>query len=318
MSAVVMMLLGGGLGVGVIAVTRSLQPRPAPILEVFAATEVRGAAYGEVNSSQDTNLRGLLVSMGRRLATFLADDATLRRDLAVSGSSLDEHALNKAAWPAGVILSGWMIWSLSRVIGLRVGGLWALVAILGLAGVAFVLPDIRLRGRAQRRRSSFRHALSAYLDLVSMIMAGGGGLVTALQVAADSGDGWVFAELRAALDRARLSNRSPWSQLRLLADDFDIAELRDLTTAAELAGSEGARMIASVETRSDVLRSRIQSEIETTAESLTEQMLLPVGLLLVALFLFIGFAIFSQLGAGPPSSVLQFVDGLQMLRSFAA
>ena len=67
--------------------------------------------------------------------------------------------------------------------------------------------------------------------------------------------------------------------------------------AAALAGGEGARITESVATKSDVLRSRLQSEVEQNAESLTEQMLIPVGLLLVALFLFLGFAVFQQVGS---------------------
>ena len=134
-------------------------------------------------------------------------------------------------------------------------------------------------------------------------MTGGGGLLTALQVAADSGDGWAFSEIRAALDRARLSNRTPWSQLGVLSDRFDIPELRDLVATAELAGSEGSRVTDSVTTKADVLRARLQAEVEQTSESLTEQMLLPVGLLLVALFLFLGFAVFQQLGSDPQEQI---------------
>ena len=47
----------------------------------------------------------------------------------------------------------------------------------------------------------------------------------------------------------------------------------------------------------------MQAEVEERAESLTEQMLLPVGLLLVALFFFLGFAVFLQLSGNTQTGV---------------
>ena len=89
----------------------------------------------------------------------------------------------------------------------------------------------------------------------------------------------------------------------MLGDRFDISELRDLVSTAELAGTEGSRITESVSTKADVLRSRLQAEVEQTSESLTEQMLLPVGLLLVALFMFLGFAVFQQIGVDTQSDL---------------
>jgi Flp pilus assembly protein TadB len=223
--------------------------------------------------------------------------------LAVTGSTLEQHGLVKASSPALALIGVYVVWLLLAGLGVVVNP--ALATAIAMAGalVGFVLPDVRLRARAKGRRAAFRHALSAYLDLVTIIMSGGGGLLTALQTAADSGDGWAFAEIRASLDRARLSNRTPWSQLGVLGDRFDITELRDLVSTAELAGSEGSRVTDSVATKAEVLRARLQAEVEQTSESLTEQMLLPVGLLLVALFLFLGFAVFQQIGADTSPSL---------------
>ena len=89
----------------------------------------------------------------------------------------------------------------------------------------FVLPDALLRDEAERRRRAFRHALSAYLDLVNVLLAGGGGIETALHAAADAGDGWGFAAIRQALDRARLTNRTPWDTFGQLGDELGVDEL---------------------------------------------------------------------------------------------
>ena len=57
--------------------------------------------------------------------------------------------------------------------------------------------------------TQFEHALSSYLDLVNIVLAGGAGIESALEAAAEAGDGWVFDEIRQALVRARATRRSP-------------------------------------------------------------------------------------------------------------
>ncbi|WP_207312380.1 hypothetical protein [Lentzea alba] len=100
------------------------------------------------------------------------------------------------------------------------------VAIAAFAVVGFLLPDLKVREAARRRRSAFRHVLGAYLNLVRILLAGGAGVDSALSDAADVGAGWAFhqrtapasptVEDRADLGGARAKNldlRSP-GQLR--------------------------------------------------------------------------------------------------------
>jgi len=310
MSSVVMMFFGAGIGMGVLLLVQALRPSSQPIGDVFEAVAGQGQSYTAAQVAPSRSARDVIASLGASLALASNDEAQLRKDLAVAGSSLEQHGLVKAAGPALAILVSYVLWLVFAALGRAINPFWTTTAALGAALIAFVIPDARLRGRAKQRRLAFRHALSAYLDLVTVIMSGGGGLLTALQSAADSGDGWAFAEIRGALDRARLSNRTPWSQLAVLSDQFDISELRDLVATAELAGTEGSRITETVTTKSDVLRARLQAEVEQTSESLTEQMLIPVGLLLVALFLFLGFAVFQQIGTNTQTGIDTQIVGL--------
>lgn len=311
MSAVVMMFLGAGFGMGLLLLAQALRPSSPAIREVFDAVVAEGSGYKQTNTLMpQRTLRSVIGSIGSSLALATNDEAQLRKDLAVTDSSLEQHGLVKAGAPALALLGVYISWISLTAVGLAMSPVWATFIAIAAALVAFVVPDARLRSRARQRRVAFRHALSAYLDLVTIIMSGGGGLLTALQSAADAGDGWAFGEIRAALDRARLSNRTPWSQLGVLSDRFDIPELRDLVSTAELAGSEGSRVTDSVATKSDVLRARLQAEVEQTSEALTEQMLLPVGLLLVAFFLFLGFAVFQQIGTNAPNDLDVDVVGM--------
>jgi len=310
MSAVVMMFIGGGVGMGFLLFAQALRPQSRPIHEVFRSVSGAGASYHMDPGIGAQTTREKVANVGVHLAKLTNDEADLAKDLAVTNSTLEQHGIIKLTGPAVTIGAIYMLWAGLAAVGVVVSPFVTAVTAICAALLAFVIPDVRLRARARERRVAFRYALSAYLDLVTIIMSGGGGLLTALQSAADAGDGWAFAEIRAALDRARLSNRTPWSQLGVLSDRFDIPDLRDLVAAADLAGSEGSRITDSVATKSDVLRARLQAEVEQTSESLTEQMLIPVGLLLVALFMFLGFAVFQQVGAGSQPDLQGQVIGL--------
>jgi hypothetical protein len=78
---------------------------------------------------------------------------------------------------------------------------------LGGLGVV-VLPNVVLRSEAKRRRRDFNHALGAFLDLVAVNLAAGRGVEGALDTAAGAGQGWAFAEIRRALYRAKINQRS--------------------------------------------------------------------------------------------------------------
>lgn len=196
MTVVVMMFLGAGFGVGVLLVAAALRPEAQPIREVFRSVSQPGQVYAESVQTSGTSVRQLAISAGTGLALASNDETQLRKDLAVTGSTLEQHGLVKSATPAFSLLAVYLLWLLLAAVGLVINPLWATIIALGGALIAFVVPDVRLRARAKERRTAFRHALSAYLDLVTIIMSGGGGLLTALHSAADAGDGWAFAEIR--------------------------------------------------------------------------------------------------------------------------
>jgi hypothetical protein len=136
---------------------------------------------------------------------------------------------------------------------------------------------------------------------VTIILAGGGGLETALHTAADLGGGWPFAEIRGALNTARLTNRTPWDLFDDLGTRLGVAELRELAASARLAGDQGARIRASLAAKADSMRAAQTAAIEAEAEAATEKMLLPVVTLVVGMILFIGFGVVQAIST--PSTI---------------
>jgi Flp pilus assembly protein TadB len=163
---------------------------------------------------------------------------------------------------------------------------WASVA-LGVGG--FFVPELGVRAEAAARRRDFRHALGSYLDLVVVALAAGGGVEGALEDAAEVGDGWAFAQLRSALAAARVRRETPWAALGRLGAELGVHELVELSASAGLAGTEGAKVRASLVAKAESLRAHQLAEAEASALAATERMSLPVVLLFAGFLIFIGF-----------------------------
>ena len=109
-----------------------------------------------------------------------SDLRPLRRDLAVSGTTIERHAVAKLTFAvagAALPLLVAVAWGLAGI-PVPVGAL-AFVALLA-GGGGFFVPDLLLTRRAAQRRRDFRYSLSLFLDLVVIVLAGGGGVETAL------------------------------------------------------------------------------------------------------------------------------------------
>jgi Flp pilus assembly protein TadB len=176
-----------------------------------------------------------------------------------------------------------------QVGGVDVGFVLPLWCSLALAPIGFLLPVLQLRSKAADRRRTFRHALSAFLDVVSISLAGGRGVDSALHDAAESGHGWAFDELRRSLLEARLQGETPWTGLARLGQDLAIPELGELAASASLAGTEGARVRTSLAAKARSLRLRGLTEIEAAAQSASERMSFPIVVLMVGFIVFIAY-----------------------------
>lgn len=130
-------------------------------------------------------------------------------------------------------------------------------------GAAFaVLPYLALRREADKRRGEFRRALSCYLDLVALSMAGGRGAPQALSEAAALSDGWAHRLLSDALATARLGGTTPWHGLGELGRNIGVPELCELAGALALVGDHGARVRDTLTARAATLRRRALTDAE--------------------------------------------------------
>lgn len=216
------------------------------------------------------------------------------RDLRVVGRGADAHLAVKTLLACTGLLAPLLLQGLLTVAGMPAGFEVPLVLALVGAAAAFVAPDIEVRTKATRARAEFRAALSAFLDLVWITLAGGAGVEAALLAAADVGHGGAFGQLRRALDAAQLTRTAPWSTLRRLGEELDIAELAELAASISLAGTEGAKVRTSLAAKATALRTHLVADAEADAQAATERMALPVTLLFLGFLGFIAYPAVTQ------------------------
>ncbi len=292
MTSVVMLLLGAGVGLGLWMSLRSWQPRPVPLEQVSVILDRQGVPIGTtVDEAQLAGGQSLLASAGANLMRAIgqADKPSLAEQLRVLDKSMERHAYEKMLGATAGFALPVLTGAVMLAGGVAVSPIVLLLVGLAAAVVGFFYPDLPLAERVEDRRRAFRHAFSAYLDLVTILLAGGAGIESALEGAAESGDGWAFAKIRSALRRARLTRRTPWDAFDQLGHELGVNELIELASSVSLAGDHGARVKGSLTAKADALRATQAAELEAAAETRTEKMIVPVVVMILGLVLFIAF-----------------------------
>lgn len=279
-------LLGSGIGLGLWALAVWIVP-PKPSLN----TEL---ARFTTPPSGATSARGLAAPAIDVLRAVGLPTSAIARDLAVVERPVNDYLTEKAGLTLAGLLIPPTIAAALLTLGVDLGPRIPGIAALGLAAIGFVAPDHRIRRQAARRRADFRHALSAFLDLVVISLAGGAGVDSAVHDAAHVGHGWAFTQIQRALTTARLTRTTPWDNLRRLGRDLDIAELAELAASVSLAGTEGAKVRQSLQAKASALRTRQLTDAEAHASSDTERMSIPVMALFLGFLCFITYPAVSQ------------------------
>lgn len=292
---IVVAFFGAGIGLGAWVLLRAISPRPESLTTIHAALGRPGVTASDPSRAEPDRRTQLGTVADRLVSQFVSRTEAQAQLLELTGRTHEQHSLDKLVGAVGGLLGTALFGVALTIVGIAPPPIVLVVAAAGVAVGGFVLPDFNLRDQAERRRRAFRHALSSYLDLVNVILAGGGGIETSLHAAADAGDGWAFASIRQALDRARLTNRSPWDTFKDLGEQLGIDELRELAASVELAGSQGARIRSSLAAKADSLRGHQIAETEAAAEAATERMTIPVAVLLFGFLTFIAYPAVQQI-----------------------
>jgi Flp pilus assembly protein TadB len=218
-----------------------------------------------------------------------------RTDLALLGRSPETFLVHKLAAATAGLGSFALLGVFFAATGTAMP--WQIPAAASLAaGVGmFFFPDYDVRAEAARRRRDFTHAFVAYLQLVRLARTAGAGTNEALEYAARIGDGWPFARIAAALEDARTAHEPPWRHLAVLGEQIGVPEVTELAGTAEIAGSEGAKIAATLAAKTESLRGQLLAATRSRANSRTTTMIVPLSLLGLGLVLLMAFPAFYTL-----------------------
>jgi tight adherence protein C len=276
-----------------VRLVRALAPPPPPLDEALAQVHRRPDLV-EIANTETTGLSGVIGErisprLGRLLSTASVASDRLQADLSLVGRTVEHHYGEKVLLAVFGLLLPSLMSLVMAVGGVGIGLAFPVFAGLCLALVFFFVPDLILRSQAEARRTDFRHALSSFLDLVVIGLAGGAGVESALSDAASIGQGWAFTQLRNALEVTKLTGETPWATLARLGDELGIAELPELAASVSLAGTEGARVRSSLAAKAEAMRDHAMADQEAEAQASTEKMALPVVLLFIGFLVLIGY-----------------------------
>ncbi|MGH4032472.1 type II secretion system F family protein [Actinomycetota bacterium Odt1-20B] len=299
MSLTMPILVGAVLGLGIFALVRALMPSKRSAVATVAridAMRARGTAYETKHRTTDESggrFGGVRSRVGQRVSDFYIQQGwemrSLRADLAVLDRSWEKFLATKVLLAAAGVFFGPFLFAIVWQLGLGSSPIIPVWLALMFGALFFFLPDLEVRRDAADKRRDLRRVIGAYLDLVSMSLAGGRGLPEALMAAAEVSDGWATQRIRNALADARITGVSQWQALGELGDQLGVEELKELSSSLALVADDGAKVRDSLASRAETMRHRELADIEGSAGEKSQSMLVAQLLLCAGFLVFLIF-----------------------------
>jgi hypothetical protein len=254
--------------------------RPAPV--DLASAIARLDAWTLDGQDQDLRWRDRVV--GRLVASSARSTnrwwGIPARELDLTDLSPARYVLHRLTWAAGG--AGLIVgcWVMTLTVGLDIPAFLVVLVSVVAAVAGSMVPPLAAREDAEIAREEFRRTIAAYLDLVAQERATGRAPTQALQEAANVADSWVLARIRTALAHAFHIGITPWEAMTRLAREVEVPELGDLADIVSTA-ADGAAVYATLTAQASSLRTAALTKDKADANTRSEQLELPVTLLLL-------------------------------------
>lgn len=285
--AVVVLSVAAVVG-AMVAVGGWMQPSPSLQRTVARLRRPAGSTTGD-----DRDALGRLGGAVAGAATRFPRLVPTHAQFALVGRRPEQHALWLVfAASAGFVAPAVLLAALQRAGLLGLG--WSVPAIGALGGAVLgpVVVHTATVARATTITDDLRYQTSAYLDVVTMLLAGNTGYEGALEQAAHAGDGRLFVELRRRMRESGARGASLTEALQRTGTELGLDELEQVAATATLSASEGAPVARTLAAKCATLRAALATEQEREARLRTSRLTTPiVGMALV----FMGLVIYPAL-----------------------
>ncbi len=247
---------------GWLLVTGWRQPRPlltTAVQRLRRPPDVRSGGRNDIDLVTRIGEYGMRSAYVRRHVGSVAALRIIGRPIATHVGYLVVAALGGLVLPSAVL-------GLLGTTGVLDLGVFIPVGLsLVVAAVAPLVVHSAAVAEADERRIDLRHQLSAYLDMMTMLLAGNAGHEGALHQAAEAGDGLLFRELRRRMREVATTGQSLVTALTIVATDFDLPELDQVASAAALSAAEGSPVAKTLAAKCSTLRSTLAADDEARA-----------------------------------------------------
>ncbi len=198
--------------------------------------------------------------------------ASSMRALTLQGRSIGDYFVNKLVLAIGGLLLPHVLALSLRPLAGSMGsiplGFGLLCGVLG-----WLWPDIAMRNEQQQTNADATEALNTFFDLVALERLANLSATQAMEAAARLSDVPVFVRIRGALERARLEQRPPWSDLHRLSRELELTPIADMADVMRL-DDQGAALAGVLTSRVKELRDAHLTSERARAHQASERMTL--------------------------------------------
>jgi tight adherence protein C len=266
--------LGGAVLFAAELVTEQSRQRSASLRRIRAYGSSPGATDRRSTSTLGLKYEAGLAGLALRLDPR---QTTERVGLRLVSAGLAERWTPTRFLATKVVLAG---------VGVVLGGLltasagyfgWAIVAAAAAGAVGFLLPDIRVRTRIDKRREQIRREMPDALDVLAVSVEAGLGFDQALSRLREQMSGPLVEEFQLVLSEIRVGE-SRSNALRKMAERVDVAELHGFVHSMIQADQLGTPLAKILRVQAQESRRRRQVAAEERAMKAPVKMLVPIAI----------------------------------------
>lgn len=265
-------MIGAAIGFGMVAGLGAVV-----MVRGFTTPPVRlGDALALLDSRQPTASASApavgVEALGERVHRRLRLPLTARQQqlLLMQGRSVGDFFVEKLVWTAAGLLLP-VVWAASQMAFGGSPGPAPLAIGLVAAVVGYFVADLRLRGGAEQERRAATDGIHTFFDLVVLERLANSSAAQAAASAAGVSDSPLFRRISSGLERARMEQSQPWSELREVAREWNVPELADFADVMQLE-EQGAGLADVLQARARELRDAHLGAQRTAAQEASEAM----------------------------------------------